>query len=154
MSKLVFAEMSKDNPDDVDKAVEFFRGYVKEWLDVGYRYFIGYLDGQPVVGATCDGSYNEIDMETNELLVEVVEAYVAMLGALEQLAIAAGSASIRTSTDAIEGRPDFIAACLAQGFIGDCVQMVKVLDQSKYDAELAKVRLDLVNAELSAEVVE
>lgn len=114
----------------------------------------GYLDGQPVVGATCDGSYNEIDMETNELVVEVVEAYAAMLGVLEQLARGAGSASIRTSTDAIAGRPEFIRACIAAGFVGDDVQMVKILDPSKYEAELAKVRLDLVNAELQAEVVE
>ena len=154
MSKLVFAEMQKDNADDVEKAVEFFRGYVKEWLDVGYRYFIGYLDGQPVVGATCDGSYNEIDMETNELVVEVVEAYAAMLGVLEQLAMDAGSASIRTSTDAIAGRPEFIRACIAAGFVGDDVSMVKVLDIEAHDAELAQTRLDLVNAELQAEVVE
>ena len=150
MSKIVFAEMKSGNPDDVDKVVEFFGGHAREWLDVGYRYVIGYRDGKPIVGATCDSSYSEVDIETTE----GVEVYAAMLGALEQLARGVRSASIRTSMDAILDRPEFIAACIAQGFVGDLVEMRKILDQEAHDAERAKVRLDLVNAELQAEGVE
>ena len=150
MSKLVFAEMSKDNPDDVGKVVEFFGSHAKEWLEVGYRYVIGYRDGQPIVGATCDASYSEIDIESTE----GVETYSAMLGALEQRARGAGSASIRTSMDAIVDRPDFISACVQQGFQGDEVEMEKILDQEAHDAEMAQVKLEILNAELQAEAVE
>ncbi len=150
MSKLVFAEMQKDNPDDVDKVVEFFGSHAREWLDVGYRYIIGYRDGQAVVGATCDASYSEIDIETTE----GVETYAAMLGALEQLARGVGSVSIRTSMDAILDRPEFISACISEGFVGDAVEMTKILYQSKFDSEQAKIRLDLVNAELQTESAE
>ena len=150
MSKLVFAEMSKDNPDDVGKVVEYFGSHAKEWLEVGYRYVIGYRDGQPIVGATCDGSYSEIDIESTEGM----EVYAAMLGALEQRARGVKSASIRTSMDAVLDRPNFIAACIQQGFVGDLVEMQKILDADAHDSELAKVRLDLVNAELQTEASE
>ena len=150
MSKIVFAEMQKDNANDAEKAVEFFGSHAREWLDVGYRYLLGYRDGNPIVGATADSSYSEIDIESTE----GVEVYAAMLGALEQLARGVGAASIRTSMDAILDRPNFIAACIHQGFVGDSVEMQKILDAESHDAEQEQVRLDLVNAELQAEAVE
>ena len=150
MLKLVFAEMQKDNPDDVAKVVEFFGGHAKEWLNVGYRYILGFVGGKPIVGATCDASYSEIDIESTEGM----EVYAAMLGALEQRARGAGSASIRTSMDAIVDRPDFISACVQQGFQGDEVEMEKILDQEAHDAEMAQVKLEILNAELSAEAID
>ena len=150
MLKLVFAEMQKDNPDDVAKVVEFFGGHAKEWLNVGYRYILGFVGGKPIVGATCDASYSEIDIESTEGM----EVYAAMLGALEQRARGVKSASIRTSMDAVLDRPNFIAACIQQGFVGDLVEMQKILDADAHDSELAKVRLDLVNAELQTEASE
>ena len=102
------------------------------------------------MGATCDGSYSEIDIESTEGM----EVYAAMLGALEQRARGVKSASIRTSMDAVLDRPNFIAACIQQGFVGDLVEMQKILDADAHDSELAKVRLDLVNAELQTEASE
>ena len=150
MSKIVFAEIQKDNANDAEKAVEFFGSHAKEWLNVGYRYILGFVGGKPIVGATCDASYSEIDIETTE----GVEVYAAMLGALEQLARGVGAASIKTSMDVLLDRLEFISACIAQGFQGDSVEMQKILDAESHDAEQEQVRMDLVNAELQAEAVE
>ena len=162
MSKLIFREMVKGSPEDRAQVVEFFREDAQEWLDAGYRFILGVMNETSIIMATCDSRFSEIDIEVATLVniisgreVDVpTDLYEEMLAELERLARSVGATSLKTSDDAIADRMEFIQACYSQGFHGDDVAMVKILDQEAHEAERAKVRLDLVNAELQAEAVE
>ena len=162
MSKLIFTEMVKGSEEDRAQVVEFFREDAQEWLDAGYRFILGVMNETSIIMATCDSRFSEIDIEVATLVniisgreVDVpTDLYEEMLAELERLARGIGASSLKTSDDALTDRMEFIQACYSQGFAGDDVSMVKILDQEAHEAELAKVRLDLVNAELSAEAIE
>ena len=153
MSKLIFREMVKGSAEDRAQVVGYFGRHEAEWFDgSGYRHILGYVDGAAVVGVSCDCGYREVSVMLPS--GGDAEHYKAALAELERLAKSVGSASLKTSADDITGNPDYIAACISEGFVGDSVEMEKILDQEAHDAEMAKVRLDILNAELQAEAVE
>ena len=153
MSKLIFREMVKGSAEDRAQVVGYFGHHEAEWFDgSGYRHILGYVDGAAVVGVSCDRRYREVSVMLPS--GGDAEHYKAALAELERLAKSVGSASLKTSADDITDNPDYIAACISEGFAGDQVEMEKILDQEAHDAEMAKVRLDILNAELQAEAVE
>ena len=153
MSKLIFKEMVKGSPEDRAQVVGFFGHHEAEWFDAsGFRHLLGYIDGAAVVGVSCDNRYREVSVMLPS--GGNAENYKAALVELERLAKSVGAASIKTCADDITGNADYVQSCISEGFVGDLVEMTKVLDQSKYDTEQAQIRLDLVNAELQAEAVE
>ena len=153
MSKLIFKEMVKGSPEDRAQVVGYFGKHEAEWFDAsGYRHILGFVDGTAVVGVSCDNRYREVSVMLPS--GGDAEHYKAALVELERLAKSVGAVSIRTSPDDITDNPDYVSACLAQGFSGDDVAMEKILDQEAHEAELAQVRLEILNAELSAEGVE
>ena len=153
MSKFIFREMVKGSAEDRAQVVGYFGHHEAEWFDgSGYRHILGYVDGAAVVGVSCDSRYSEVSVMLPS--GGNAEHYKAALAELERLAKSVGEASIRTSADDITDNPDYIQACIAQGFSGDAVEMQKILDAGAHDAEQEQVRLDLANAELQAEAVE
>ena len=153
MSKLIFREMVKGSAEDRAQVVGYFGHHEAEWFDgSGYRHILGYVDGAAVVGVSCDRRYREVSVMLPS--GGDAEHYKAALAELERLARGVGSASLKTSADDFTDNPDYVQACISEGFAGDADEMVKILDQEAYEAERAKVRMDLVNAELSAEASE
>jgi hypothetical protein len=146
MSKLIFKEMQKGNAADLAQVVDYFGDEAREFFEQGFRYIIGYRNGVAVIGATCNSTFNEFDVESNEGATD----YESMVAEIERLAIGAGATWLNTISDATTDRPKFIAALVNRGFDGpDCTQLTKVFDESAYNADRESSRMQLLNAELS-----